>query len=341
MSAIEAEFLQDGAQPAARVAGELVAFVSEAQRTLDVAIYDFHARTGASASAADALEAAAARGVKIRVAFNVERSTHPAAPRPPLCDPADIDGLEVPTRGVHGEGALMHQKYVVRDGESVWTGSTNWTDDAFSREENAIVRVHSGKLAAAYEENFRQLWEHGRVDASGGSGPEVRLDHGVSVRAVFSPRGPSLAHLVSERIGAKRSRVRILTPVLSSGPILGTLAELAGRPSVDLAGAYDLTQMEEVQSQWKGVPANHWKIEAWSVIAPRLSGKRSTPYREGSVHDYMHAKILVVGDEVLTGSYNCSRGGEENAENLLHVGGDSVAERFAAFADEVAARYRA
>ena len=99
--------------------------------------------------------------------------------------------------------------------------------------------------------------------------------------------------------------------------------------------------MEEVQAQWKGVPANHWKIEAWAVIAPRLSGKPSTPYAPGSIHDYMHAKAIVADHVVLTGSYNCSRGGSDNAENVLQVKSAEFADRFSSYADEIAARYHA
>ena len=132
----------------------------------------------------------------------------------------------------------------------------------------------------------------------------------------------------------------MLSPVLTSGAILGTLAEFAGRASFDLVGAYDWTQMGQVQQQWAEVPANHWKIEAWKAIAPRLSGKRSTPYTPESRHDYMHAKAMVADGEVLVGSYNFSRGGEENAENLLHiVDGGRAAQQVAMFAERIAARY--
>ncbi len=341
MSALEIEFLTDGGQTAESLATQLVAFIDASTRTIDVAIYDFHARAGASATVAGALEAAAKRGVTVRVAFNMERSTHPASPRPMQADPATIDGLEVPTHGVHDEGSLMHHKYVVRDGETIWTGSTNWTDDAFSREENAVIRVVSPVIAAAFGRNFEQLWTHNRLEASGGVGDAATLDDGVGVRPYFSPHGPSLAHLVAERLGTARRRIRILSPVITSGTILGTLAEFAGRPSFDLAGAYDATQMQEVVGEWQSIAANHWKIEAWKAIAPRLSGKHSTPYREGAVHDYMHAKAVVADDEVVTGSFNCSRHGESNAENVLHITAEPLAERFAAFADNVAARYRA
>ncbi|MBI3647476.1 MAG: hypothetical protein HY240_01725 [Actinobacteria bacterium] len=337
---LRSTFLSDGGQTAASVADELIAFLGVAERSLDIAIYDFHARAGASAKAADALEAAAARGVAVRVAFNVERCEHPADSRPMQCEPATIDGLEVPTRGVSDQGALMHHKYVVRDGASVWTGSTNWTDDAFSREENVLLSVDSPELAATYTRNFEKLWTRGHLERSGMTGDEVVLDHDVRARPYFTPHPPSLALLAASLIAEADRRVRIVSPVVTSGAILGTLAELSGRMRFDLSGAYDRTQMEEVQQQWAGVPQNRWKIDAWKVIAPRLSGKTSTPYSPTAVHDYMHAKFVVADQHLLAGSYNMSKHGEINAENALHVTGEFQASLFAGFADQVAARYR-
>ncbi len=342
MTGIEADFLEDGEQSAAGVADRLVAFIGEATATIDVAIYDFDARVGAAARVADALESAMARGVRIRVAFNQEREAEATHNPPMICDPEAIDGLEVPTKGVRDQGALMHHKYVVRDGAHVWTGSTNWTDDAFSREENVIVRVSSPEVARSYTENFEQLWTNERIESSGGEGVSATLGRGVEVGALFSPRGPSLAHRAAERIAAADRRVRILSPVITSGAVLGTLAEIAGRASFDLIGAYDATQMRQVAGQWKAWPPNHWKIAAWEAIRPRLSGKVSTPWSAaGGVHDYMHAKVVVADGDVLTGSYNLSHGGEDNAENVLHIRSGPLAQRFGTFVERVAARYAA
>ena len=113
----------------------------------------------------------------------------------------------------------MHHKYVVRDRADVWTGSTNWTDDAFSREENAIVRVSSPEVAASYARNFEQLWIKGRLESSGGEGASITLGRGVDVQPLFSPKGPSLAHRTAERIAAAHHRVRILSPVITSGVV--------------------------------------------------------------------------------------------------------------------------
>ena len=63
------------------------------------------------------------------------------------------------TRGVAGIPDLMHHKFVVRDGATVWTGSTNWTDDSWTRQENVIVTSSSPKIASAYTLTFDQLWE--------------------------------------------------------------------------------------------------------------------------------------------------------------------------------------
>jgi phosphatidylserine/phosphatidylglycerophosphate/cardiolipin synthase-like enzyme len=69
------------------------------------------------------------------------------------------------------------------------------------------------------------------------------------------------------------------------------------------------------------------------------TGKVSTPYAPGAVHDYMHAKVTVADDVVFVGSFNLSRSGEENAENVLEIVEPALAERMAAFVDAVRARY--
>ena len=61
----------------------------------------------------------------------------------------------------------MHHKFVTRDSASVWTGSLNWTDDAWSRQENVIAVVHSPAIAKAYDLDFEQLWTTGDVARSG------------------------------------------------------------------------------------------------------------------------------------------------------------------------------
>jgi phosphatidylserine/phosphatidylglycerophosphate/cardiolipin synthase-like enzyme len=340
MPAIEVDLMLDGERPPEDVAAALVGFLDAARTSIHVAVYDFAARSGPTARIADALERAAARGVDVRVCFDLDVPERAASPRPPVAPPGEIDGLEVPTRGVVGDGSLMHHKYAIVDGRRVWTGSANWTADAFGREENVIVRVDSEPVASAFEANFAQLWDGGHVQRTGGAAAPVDVG-GATVACAFSPDGPSLAHLVADAAGAARDRLRILSPVLTAGSILGTVAEAAGSQRSDVAGAFDLTQMDEVVEQWRSVPHNHWKIGAWEAIRPRLSGKRSTPYGAGSVHDYMHAKAVVSDGRVVTGSYNSSKGGEENAENVLTIVDGSIADRVAEFADRVAARYGA
>ena len=343
-------FLEDGAQPAERTATELASFISAAEKTLEIAIYDLNLSGDPAELLRQAIRGVSGRGVAVRLLYNVAFPFPIPVPPPPDCDSAYIDSLGVAARPISGVPSLMHHKYVIRDASSpagaVWTGSTNWTNDSWTREENVILRIPSAALASEYLRNFEELWSSGRVDTSGryDLAPQDVPYDGASARTGiwFSPgRGQQIAHIVAGRLGRARRRIRMCSPVITAGPILGTLAEVNTHRPVDFKGVYDRTQMAEALSQWRTDPHAGWKAPAFEAVAGRLpfASKVSTPYAPGSVHDYMHAKITVVDDVVLTGSYNLSHSGEDNAENLVELHNAALADVFAQYVDRVFARY--
>jgi phosphatidylserine/phosphatidylglycerophosphate/cardiolipin synthase-like enzyme len=133
----------------------------------------------------------------------------------------------------------------------------------------------------------------------------------------------------------------VASPVITSGPILGTLAEHVADGRVDIAGVVDATQIDEVFEQWRLNGNDTWKTPSLMFVLGRasFSGKRSTPYAPDAVHDYMHAKVCVCDDTVFIGSFNLSHSGEENAENVLEIEDAALAERMAGFVDAIRARY--
>ncbi len=292
----------------------------------------------------DALTATAARGVSVRLVYNVDDDADDRVPvpPPPRTDPGLVEQLPFPTVGIPGVPDLMHHKYVVRDGASVWTGSTNWTADSWTREENVIVTADSAELAARYTADFEQLWTKHDVQKSGKVDSNQITVDGKPVRAWFCPgRGERLAHRIAKAIGTAERRIRIASPVISSGPILGTLAQVASDGKVDLAGVVDATQIAEVLRQWHANGNASWKEPLLRSVLTRapFSGKRSTPYAPGAVHDYMHAKVTIADDVVFVGSFNLSHSGEQNAENVLEIADPALAERLAAFVDGIRGRY--
>jgi phosphatidylserine/phosphatidylglycerophosphate/cardiolipin synthase-like enzyme len=339
---IELRMLTDGGQRPADVARGIAAFLTQAQTTLDIALYDVRFETDAGALVLASLLAAVQRGVAVRLAYNVAHPGPIPVPPPPETAPEAVEALPIETRAIAGVPDLMHHKFVVRDGESVWAGSTNWTDDSWSRQENVIVTLAAREIAYAYTLDFEQLWGSGEVERTGRVDPRPEDVGAARVRAWFCPEhGEALSHRVAKHIGKARERVRIASPVLSSGPILATLVEVVNERRCDVAGVVDDTQIDQVFGQWRTNGVSEWKIPLLQRVlegAP-FSGKTSTPWSPTSLHDFMHAKVVVADDTTFVGSFNFSRSGERNAENVLEIRDEATADRLAAFVDEIRGRY--
>ena len=341
---IEARPLHPGGDPL-DMARRIAAFLSEARESLDLALYDVRLPGEPGDVVAGALREATERGVRVRIAYNADHPERIFFPPPPQTKPELLEAMPFPTCGIPGIPDLMHHKYVVRDAVSVWTGSMNWTTDSWTLQENVVVTAEGApELAAEYAQNFEELWSTRNVDASGHQTPRPLDVGGRNVRAWFTPgHGEELSHRIAKALGRARERVRIASPVITAGPVLGTLAEMAAERRVDLRAVVDRTQMDQVVYQWRTNGHSAWKVPILASVLENadFKGKRSTQYSPETPHDFMHAKVTVADDVVFAGSFNLSRSGEMNAENVLEVHDAALADRLAAFIEEVRGRYEA
>jgi phosphatidylserine/phosphatidylglycerophosphate/cardiolipin synthase-like enzyme len=330
---LEAWTLEDGTQRPEAIAERLVAWLAGARAGLDLALYDVRLPGPVGDAVAEALRAAIGRGVHVRIAYNDEDpgpGERPFQPPPPSTQPHLLEQLGAELQGIPGWRDLMHHKFAVADGRAVWSGSTNWTFDSWTRQENVLCTVDDVVVAHAYARVFDELWRRGEIGSSGS------FDTPGPIRPWFCPgRGPELSHRIAKRIGSARRRVRIASPLLTSGPILAAVNEC----EIDLAGVCAVTQVEQVFRQWEANPGSAWKIPLLRQAVTRFTGKRSTPYTAGSLHDFMHAKVTVADDVVFLGSFNLSRSGEMNAENVLEIADAALADRLVAWIDHLRGRY--
>jgi phosphatidylserine/phosphatidylglycerophosphate/cardiolipin synthase-like enzyme len=341
---VQAMFLRDtrhGGAPgqAAQVADALAGFVAGATATIDVAIYDFRLTgSGLAATVVDALTAAAARGVAVRIAYDAGKpaaadatsfaklAADPAPPGTAQWVTDHFAGTAVQTRPITAPGdQLMHCKYVIRDGAkryhtaAVWTGSTNFTDDAWTVQENNIVTLTSQKVARAYLADFDGLWAAGTITGTGaGNGGSARVGH-ATVGWDFAPGGgPAMDAALAAAVDAATNRVVLASMVITSHPLLTSLVAALGR-GVPVSGIYDRGQMDPIEAEWAQHPSSAQTLAHWRTVKPNLAAKRSAPYTPTSIHDFMHNKIMITDSALTTGSYNLSGNAEHNAENQLRI----------------------
>ncbi len=121
-----------------------------ARSSILVAAYSF-----TSKPVATALRDAARRGVKVFVLADANESAKGYSAVRFLANE------RVPVR-INGRYAIQHNKFMVIDGDTVQTGSFNYTSSAAERNaENVLVLRNAPAIAAQYDAEWRRLWNEG------------------------------------------------------------------------------------------------------------------------------------------------------------------------------------
>jgi phosphatidylserine/phosphatidylglycerophosphate/cardiolipin synthase-like enzyme len=342
------------------VAKLIADFIAGARKSLDIAIYDFRLDDDAAAIVSAALRDRARNNVTIRMIYDA--TTEPAANDSPGMPPAHLEadrkapGTETfvnsfadiaQIKPVTGYRVLMHCKYLIRDADSddaaVSLGSANYTNDSWGLQESNLLQIRSRALAAIFADNFAGLFATGRVPVNQTSRDVDAVDvSGVPVKVGFAPKqSPAIVKEIVGAIACARQRLFVASGVVSSGPILAALSEAIDR-GMRLGGLYDGPQMDLVRRQWQAAHVGADKINTWEKVADHLVRKNSIPYshnRPHQPHNFMHNKLVVADDVVVTGSFNLSNHAMGNAEDVLFIHDAGIASAYASYLEQLEVRY--
>ena len=226
----------------------------------------------------------------------------------------------VPVVFDNGSG-LMHDKFCVIDGRTVWTGSVNVTANCFFRNDNHALLVVSPELAASYAAEFDEMFTRRMF----GAGPCLPTPHraavagGVRIECLFSP-DDGVEEALRAFVRGARARVDFMAFSFTSE---GLAEELAGR----LAAGVAVRGVFERRGAGSPSSRDEWLAARGAEIL--LDGN------PGAMH---HKVIIVDGAAVAAGSYNFSESAEKrNDENMLIVRDPGVAGQFLREMDRVAA----
>jgi phosphatidylserine/phosphatidylglycerophosphate/cardiolipin synthase-like enzyme len=353
-------FLIDGKQALSVMANKLTDFIAAAKTSLHIAIYDFRLRdANVAKQVVGALKDRAKAGVEVQVAYD-----HRNAPKFGVGDdPAPHGTHDFLTRHFGGTGVdlqpigwedvatesiagqkLMHSKYVIRDGHTydaaVLMGSTNFTDDAWTRQDNNVLILESPQLSAYYETDFDELWASGDISGTGVNDYGTISRDGLNADIAFSPgEGKRIDSEIAEMILGAHDSIHIASMVITSDTILNALSQVLEAGRVPLRGIFDGPEMKSSEKQMEKSARSATKVQQIEQLRQALVVKNSHPYTPDGVHDFMHDKLVVADDVVLTGSHNFSLSAEHNAENAIRIRDGNLAEKYRDYVERLIAQY--
>jgi phosphatidylserine/phosphatidylglycerophosphate/cardiolipin synthase-like enzyme len=282
---------------------QLAADIDAAERTIDFVAYEFNLPL-----VTQALLNARARGVVIRVVTD---------------DDAGFDDAQTTLRQlvearipvvIDARSALMHNKFVIIDSSTVWTGSWNYTiNDTYRNNNNAII-LRSRAVVENFQAEFNEMFDQrlfGPSSPARTPRPDIRQD-GVPILTYFAPEDDVLGAILNA-INSSRSSIRFLTFSFTVDEIAQSMLQRAAN-GVTIQGIFETTGSETQFSELR--PLYCAGVDA---------------RQDGNIYR-LHHKVFIIDDQtVITGSFNISQNAvTANDENLLIITDRDLAAEFIA-----------
>jgi len=282
--------------------GRLIEKINAAQTSIHIASFEFNLTP-----VAGALIAAKQRGVDVLWVTDDESGLE-ADEEPERGQFAMLQKAGIEVRS-DDRSALMHNKFWIFDGQIVWTGSTNITENSIFKQDNNTIVIHSPELAAIYEREFQEMWngEFGPTSTSQLGSQSIMIDNS-GIAVIFTSEDPALEQAIIPLVNSATQSIRFLAFSFTDYPLAEAMIKRS-QNGVGVAGVF-----EKVGSDTDAA-------ELDTLFCAQV------PVRTDGNSSFMHHKVIVVDERyVITGSLNYSTNAEEsNDENVIIIDNPEIA----------------
>ncbi len=270
----------------------IAADILRAQRSLDIAAFDLDSQPIVSA-----LIALEGQGIEPRVVTDTDNEEQASIRR------LRRNGISVVT---DERSALMHNKFIVIDGEVVWTGSMNFTSNDVYCHNNNSVRFAAPELARNYTREMDEMYagrSFGPRSPADTPDPQLTI-HGARVDNYFASEedvAPLLANLISQ---AEES-IQFMAFSFTRDDMGEAMLERA-EAGILIEGVFETTGSETEYSYYPVF---------------RDAGLPNLRVLQDGNPRNMHHKVLIIDSEIVAfGSFNFSdSANDSNDENVVVV----------------------
>ena len=290
----------------------IVKFIDGAKRRLDIAVQELEDEV-----IAEAIIRARQRKARVWIVMEADYLRAKRAHSKPWTP----GGQHEPNRKVHNailraniqirtdfNSNIFHQKFIIRDGTSLLSGSTNFTPTGVEKNLNHIVIIHDAKIAKAYGREFAEIRRGHFGKQNEGhdpAPPEIKVSN-LPIKVAFSPDHNPEMEIMKQMAKAKqRIDFAMFTFAQSSGIDDEMISK--HRSGVAVRGALDSRQANQ---KWAAArPIKNAGAALWKVPSSKTVGK-------------LHHKLMVLDERVvIAGSFNYTGPATRlNDENILVIG---------------------
>jgi phosphatidylserine/phosphatidylglycerophosphate/cardiolipin synthase-like enzyme len=269
----------------------LAAAINAARGTIDIAAFEFN-----NPVLTQAVLDAHRRGVKVRMVTDNEHGLNDDDTTIGQFTAAGIPVVD------DGRSALMHNKFMIIDSTTVWTGSWNYTINDTYRNNNNAVALRSRRAVQSYQAEFDEMFTRREFGPRSSIGNAATFTQdGTPIRILFAPEDDVLSAIISELEQANRS-IRFMAFSFTVAQI-GDLIQNKAAAGVQVQGIYETTGSQTEFSTLRPLFC--------AGLAVRQDGNRYI----------LHHKVFILDDQtVITGSFNFSANAtRSNDENLVII----------------------